>query len=743
MVAILAIAFFISFTMPCFASDARLQEIVVTDKQIIMPTRQIDETVYTGLEVSSKGIALSGTKAQANVYEALSILPAVVFESPDANNLATEQANVRIRGVRGYLGAMTVQGIPNYGANPIGPRAYIYEMANFSSIALYKGAVPASLGTGVGNRGGAIELRPKWASEKFGFEFAQSVGNYGYLKPFLRLDTGKVGEFATQASLAYSYTEQDKTRGVGKIAPRHNVNFTLVQPLGKDYDLKIWGNFNEIRHHNYRPLTYTQTLNPETLKSLDYNPTLTGNARQDYLYYDYNKRYHNNRDLYLSFTAKPVQTLQLNLKPYVSSEKSWIDEGTPNGVQNNPGIQKRIRDIERYGLLAKAQLNVGKHIISAGYHYEVSAMDIYTRNFRIDNVTGALLDRGFGVFAISGNSYIHSPYVKLAGNYDKLRWQAGLKYFEFRESASQGYVTQFIGGTPTLVRAVDLDRQARTYKILAPTAGMSYEFNSSLEGNISIGRNFMRPYAYMPLVNTYNRLRANFQAANITLNDLMQGFKIEQTDTVDIGLKHRSSMFEISPTVFLSKSKNLLVNVANPKVIDNATAQAVNYQQNVGKAKGIGLELCANIFITDSSTLFINPTFNKLTYDGNITYDNRTLFTDNKQVVDVPRFSLTSGLILSYQGFELVPKLRYIGDRYADAEHKEKVSAHMVADLRLSYSTKKVGLFEKLTASLELDNIFNKRYVSVINSMDDAVSGRTTYLAGSPFSIKAMISAGF
>ena len=53
------------------------------------------------------------------------------------------------------MGAMTVAGVPNYGGNPMGPREYLYDMENFENIAVYKGAVPADLGTGVGARGGA------------------------------------------------------------------------------------------------------------------------------------------------------------------------------------------------------------------------------------------------------------------------------------------------------------------------------------------------------------------------------------------------------------------------------------------------------------------------------------------------------------------------------------------------------------------------------------------------------------
>ncbi|WP_353684689.1 Plug domain-containing protein [Thermodesulfovibrio sp. 3907-1M] len=289
----LCIMFVLCLFLPVFAEekDAKLEEIVVTGEKIVVPTKQTGETVYTGTEITTKGIELSGERGKTNVYEAISILPGVVFESVDANNLATEQANIRIRGVRGYLGAMTVEGIPNYGGNPMGPRAYIYDLENFQSIAVYKGAVPADLGSGVGNRGGAIELRPLWAQKEIGLKLSQSIGSFEYKRTYLRFDSGEIKPTDTRFSLSYSFTGQDKWKGPGEIGPRNNLNFTLVQPIGKNIEIKIWGNFNEIKHDKYRFFTYAQTKDLDQYYRLEFNSSITGIPAQDYLYYKFNREY--------------------------------------------------------------------------------------------------------------------------------------------------------------------------------------------------------------------------------------------------------------------------------------------------------------------------------------------------------------------------------------------------------------------------------------------------------------------
>ena len=154
---------------------AQLGEVYVTADKLVTPTKQADESVYTGTAVTAKGIEIQGTKAKMRAHEAIDMLPGVNSESPDGSGLAVEQSSVRLRGVRSSMGALTVEGVPNYGGNPIGPRDYLYDMENMSAISVYKGATPGDIGTGVGSRGGAIVLHPKWSGDKFAAEARPSA----------------------------------------------------------------------------------------------------------------------------------------------------------------------------------------------------------------------------------------------------------------------------------------------------------------------------------------------------------------------------------------------------------------------------------------------------------------------------------------------------------------------------------------------------------------------------------------
>ncbi len=719
--------------------EATLEEIVVTGEKLVVPTMQTGETVYTGSEITRKGIESQGEKARTNIYEAINLLPGVSVESTDPYGLGTEQMNIRIRGVRGYLGAMTVEGVPNYGGNPMGPRAYIYDTENLESIAVYKGAVPGDLGTGVGDRGGAIELRPRWASDKFGFEFSQGAGKFDYLRTHLRFDSGALPTIGTRASISWSYTEADKWKGPGDLGPRNNVNFTLVQPVGDRFEAKFWFNFNKQTMNKYYTLTYNETKDLGRYYRKDFNEILTGIPATDIYYYDYNWESHTNREYFGFIKYKITDGIKITLKPYLSSEDAKIKDGS-SSIQGKPGIQERTRDIERKGVIPEINYDTPNLKVVTGYLFEASDMNIYTENYWI--TPSGLQYRGYGVMATSGTTYINSPYFKISGKLSKLDWQAGIKYFRFKDSDSDGYITKFNpDGTPYLERASDLDRKGKTYDIWLPTGGVAYNFTDNIQAYFSYGKNYIRPYAYMPLINLYNQNRSSFQAAKVTLNDLFEGYDIEKSDNFDLGLRFRSNWFEVSPTLFYAKHKNLLTVVSDPRVIIGG--KPASYQQNVGKATGYGVDLELNFFLRDNFVFFINPTYTHLTYDENISYQGAILDTKDKQVVDTPRWLLKTGLIWKYAGFEAIPSLRYVGKRYGDSEHKEAVSAYPVADLKVSYTKENFWFVKEAKLALEVDNIFDKKYVAVINASDDARAGGTSYLVGSPFTALLTLSLKF
>ncbi|MEZ0329271.1 MAG: TonB-dependent receptor [Dissulfuribacterales bacterium] len=714
------------------AEEIGIGEIYVEAEPILMPVKSVGDSIYTGDGVTRKGMELLGEKGKSSVYETVSMIPGVSVEAADPYGLSAEQKNMRVRGVRGYLSSMTVSGVPNYGGNPMGPRDYIYDLENMETVSLYKGPTPANLGTGVGNRGGAIELEPLWAQKDRKAVLSQSIGSFEYLRSFVRLDSGEIPSTQTRLSASYSNSQMDNWKGPGDTGPRQNANLTAVQPIGDRFQIKMWANYNDTDQDNYRPLTYAETRLLNRNRSLDYLSHLTGDLARDINYFKYNTSSFTNKDIFWIGEFRPTEAITATIKPYFSQEDATIWSGVSGA---KPMVQQRIRDIERRGMIADLTYDIKTFSASIGWLGELSKWDLTSQNYSLTK--NGLQYAGYGALLRGGadDNEVESPYIKIAGKMGDFDMQVGLKYFYYKEPYQVGYVSDKTNPYK-LIRAADLDRTSTDYDIWLPTAGIAYNHSKELQFSARYGKNFIRPYAYMPLVSLYNSNRAVFQKQGIDLNDLFDGYDIETSDNIDIGMRYQGERFDISPTLFFSKHKNLLTTVYDSRV-------NLNYQQNIGEATGYGLEIPANVYLSEYLTFFINPTCTWLTYDDDITYMGKTLHAKDKQVVDVPRFMLKTGAIYKYGDFQFSPIFTYIGKRYGDTEHKEEVSSYWTADMKLDYIRKKVWYADELKVSLELDNIFDKKYISIINASDDSRQGTTSYYAGAPFTAMLSLSLSF
>ncbi len=206
------------------------------------------------------------------------------------------------------------------------------------------------------------------------------------------------------------------------------------------------------------------------------------------------------------------------------------------------------------------------------------------------------------------------------------------------------------------------------------------------------------------------------------------------SDNFEAGARLCLGPVEFLPTLFYAKHKDLLTTVYDPRM-------DLSYRQNVGKATGYGVELRTNVYLNKHFTFFLNPTWMRLTYDEDLTFQGKTFDVKGNQIPDTPEWSIKSGMIFSWNGFEVIPMVRYLGKRYGDASHTESVDAYAVADLKLGYTKKELEFIKALKLSLEFSNIFDKQYVAAVNASDDARAGSTSYAVGTPFA--ALFTVGF
>ena len=736
----------LSFSIDLVAGDDKTDVYVLEDitvmGELIRPTKQTGDSLYTGTSVTKKGIELLGTPAKTSVYNVLDILSGINVESEDPYGLSGK--DIRIRGLKGFYSGMTVEGIPNYGIMPIGARDDIYDMENMESVSLYKGASPADLGTGSGNRGGSIELQLRRPEDKLGVEVGQSFGSKDFIRTFLRIDSGELPT-KTKFFGSYSYTKANKWKGKGDLGPRDHVTLGLNQQFNDVVNIDLFYNFNEIERHFFQPLDYKHADDIDDHFYDHYNNELLSDPDKDVYYYDYNRGKFINRDFMSIIDISIPDKFNLSLKPYYSTEDANFLEGKEGfpvvgygPKKKKPGVLDKIRDLKRYGVIPEIYFDISDFEITAGYWFESNDLEKYVK--RYVTTDDGLEYNGYMYYAKNdGHGEIDSPYVKLSYEFNQFKFQAGLKYFYYKEPASTGYVTD--AETLELKEDPDISLKKMDYDEVLPTFGIGYKFNKDTEMYLNYGKNYMRPYAYVPITSLYVTKRKAFKEANMTLQDIFDDWEMETSDNFDLCFRYKHKYFSIAPVFFYSKHNDLLANIDDPRVINPGDNKPISYYQNVGDATAYGFDLELGLSPSKNLIAYFNPSYTNISFDDDFKRGAEPLKIEGNQLPDTPKWIIKSGLIYTINNLEISPTVKWIDSRYGDALHKEKIDDYAVVDLSLAYTIENLGILRKARVGLELNNLFNEKYVGAIVA-DDMGTG-AEYYAGSPFAAVLTISGKF
>ena len=746
LIIVICYVLFFSLSKVLMAGDEKndvyvLEDIIVTE-ELIRPTRQTGDSLYTGTSVTKKGIELLGTPAKTSVYSALDILSGINVESEDPYGLSGK--DIRIRGAKGFYCGMTVEGIPNYGIMPIGAREDIYDMENMERVSLYKGASPADLGTGSGNRGGSIELQLRRPEDKAGVEVSQSFGSKDFVRTFLRIDSGELPS-KTKFFGSYSYTDADKWKGKGDLGGRDHVTLGLNQLVNDVVNIDLFYNFNEIERHFFKNLDYEQAdnINRDDNFYHHYNNGLTQDPRENVNYYDYNRGKFINRDFMSIIDINILGKFNLSLKPYYSSEDANFWEGKEGfpvvgyTMPKKPGVLNKTRELERYGVIPEMNFDISGFEITAGYWFESHDLEKYVE--RYVSTSHGLEYNGYMYYAKNdGHGKIYSPYAKLSYELNRFKFQAGLKYFYYEEPASTGYISD---AALALKKDPDLSLKETDYDEILPTLGIGYEFTENAKMYLNYGRNYMRPYAYVPVTTLYAMNRQAFKTSGMTLQDIFDDWEMETSDNFDLSFRYSHKYFSIAPLFFYSKHNDLLVSIDDPRIINPKTNKPVTYYQNVGDAVAYGFELELNLYPSENLVFYLNPGYTDMSFDDDLKRGDKILKIKDNQIPDTPEWIIKSGLIYTINNFEISPSVKWIDSRYGDALNKEKIDDYTVVDLNLRYTIDDFWGLREAKLGLELSNLFNERYVGAIIA-DDTGTG-ADYYAAPPFTAIFVMSGKF
>ena len=720
--------------------DKEIEEVVIfaTPTQ---PTKRVGDALSTGTEITQKGIEALGVVANGSIFNLVNIVPSVITQSSDAYGLG--QNVMRVRGVRNLFAGITIEGVPNYGVSPIGPREDVFDKENLGSVSFYKGAIPADVFSASGNRGGSADVSFRRSSKNTGLEFLQSIGSNSFTRSFVRFNTGEhtSGNSKTSAFGSFSFTEADKWKGVGLLANRKNYAFGITHHFNDKLSLELFTNYNYAYRYTFRALTYAQVSDLENNYQLDFNEKLTGNPANDRNYAHYNKGNNRNSTSMAYLNYRPNANHQFTIKPYYAKEDADYSQTATSGSTFQKQDVKR--DFWQLGVIADWKAKYNDFNFGIGYWHETSRYLPNAAAVVSYQITPTGLNKlGYQFYnEIIGNWAINNPYVKIAYQKGGFKAQAGLKYMAYTYPGQNRYLPiSATNNNPKPTPETDMITARKTNAQWLPSAGIGYQFTKNFESYLNYGRGYMRPYSTVE--NTYIAARSAFLAQGMSLQSILDNWVMESSDNVDLGLIFNSKKVKINASLYYGKQNNVLATVFDPRV--NA-----NYAQNAGKITVKGAELESYIELTKGLIFFLNPSYNSVAYDSDIEVRQGTPATKTiipiggKQSPATPKIMVKTGFMYSYKGLNANVFLNHIGERFGDALNNERVADYTLLDSSITYKPTFNKVLKNMTFGIEIKNIANRKYVGIINTNDENQGNAASYLTGFPRTVVGTLGFNF
>jgi iron complex outermembrane receptor protein len=691
----------------------------------------------TKIQVTERGIAAQGPSAAMSPHKAIGLMPSVNQQSVDPSGLAdisNYHESFRFRGVEPTSGGnpgtpVNVENVPVSG-RPGGGVA-IYDMENFESVSIYKGGIPADQAFGLTNIGGKIDMAIKGPGESAGLDLKQTLGSESYSRTYVRFDTGMLST-GSGGFLSFSNTFSDKWKGEGN-AVRTNAMLGLRHETSDRFIIEAHTIYNDAEVNTYRPLSYAQAAALADFHKYDYTTDGT-----DYYYYDYNKSDFEDVSLLANIEYNFSPAARLSVKPYYWQDKGdyWETITTKSGANR---IRNWDIDHDMGGVLTQYSMDVRDTAFSIGwFHLEQerpgppTAMKLYT-------VTdGGLRFDKWQILSAPTKHVQNQPFVSGKHTLGNMTLEGGLKYLDYTMPEIITYAATGIGDVSyrqalELADAVEENASAdeKRFTRLLPNFGASVILSDAVSGYFSYGRNYGLSVKLYPY---FISQKQRFYQAGITLQDLWDGQALEIVDNFDVGLRYITETLYVVPTLYYAKHRNKLA-VYYDDTLDIA------FPATNAEAEAWGFELETGALPMENLSVYASFSYNRFYFSQDLRNSAGGIVpVDGEQVPDAPEIMLSG--ILSYQlgAFTFSPTVKYTGSRYGDVLHKEKIGGQTIFDFDVTCSKAMPALgIKKMDVSLAVNNVFDKEYISIINTSDYQTLG-STYQAGAPMTVYASVS---
>ncbi|KPC34226.1 TonB-dependent receptorTonB-dependent receptor [Pseudomonas syringae pv. cilantro] len=659
--------------------------------------------------------------AGSNPMKVLQRLPGVNFQSSDPLGRELGSQRISLRGFDMHHLGYTLDGVT------LGDMSF----GNFNGLTINRAIIPENIastevaeGTGAlgtastSDLGGTLQFTSANPDKEPGLRLSQTLGSYETTRTFLRADSGQYEGLA--AYVAAENYDADAWKGDSP-QRSHAFNAKITYDFG-EHRVSFYHSQSETKESTIPSLSRSQidrlgykwtNYAPDWQRAVNAaNGIFSGGVTSvsDAVYNSSNLRNDELDILSGSFALSDALLLDTTVYHHHNSGagNSYYPFVYNSGATSVPSnsIRSTFYGIDRTGFQSVLSYYVGDHELQAGMWVQSNknSADRY-----LFDTTGTAPQSG--IVEVSGlprvatiqaqdyNDLTRQFYVRDTWTLldDHLKLEYGAKHV-VTTSTAKGKGSSASGSL-----------EARDNFL--PQIGATYKLDEQTEVFASYAENL----AAFP-----SGTSSPLFTSQTTLNALngFRDLKPETSKTVESGLRHTTQAYTASLAFYGTRFDNRLLAIANCTGI----VICQNGVANVGAVSSRGAELSL-AFTPDPHWRWSNTmTYNRSVYEDNYSSNGTVVAVKGKDVIDAPRWMLSSSLDWQLDHWRAGLQTNYMDKRYYTYTNDSNVDANWVTNANMGYDFGKFGDLKDTTLSLNLVNLFDRRYISTINTDSSAAT---------------------
>ncbi|KAF2079682.1 TonB-dependent receptor [Flavobacterium sharifuzzamanii] len=667
------------FTLLSFAQQQDSTKVNQLDDVLVSAVRVTSKTPVSFSNMDKKEIKYRNLGQDIPVL--MNYMPSVVTTSDAGNGVG--YTGIRVRGSDATRVNVTINGIPYNDAESQG--TFWVNMPDFASsvesLQLQRGVGTST--NGAGAFGASLNLLTDTYARKATGEISSSAGSFNTIKNTVKFSTGLLNDhFEIAGRLSTIKTHGYIDRGSADLKSyflqgTYVGKTTLIKALVFGGTEKTYQSWNGI---DAETLNTNRTFNSAGMYTDD-----AGNVH----FYD-NETDNYNQDHYqLHWSESISDKWSTNLAFHYTKGKGYYENYKEDEPVEGYGPIKPTKTVEddNGNLIPVTDLIRQKWLDN----------DFYGTTFSAKYVTeklNVILGGGW-------NKYEGDHFGKVIWAQYSDQSALGAHYYDDYSSKTDGNVFAKANYQFTEKLSFYGDLQYRNVK---------YKANSAETGLVDDNFNFFNPKAGLNYAfNEKNTLYFSYARANREPNrtDYEGGnVKPEKLNDFELGWRFNSEKFQLNSNLYYMGYKDQLILTGRLDDVGNPI------RANTEKSYRLGFEFDATIALSEKFTL--RPNFT-LSSNKNVDLAVDGEFYGTTKIAYSPE--VIAGNVIVYKPMErlyLALLQKYVGEQYMNNIElpAAKLADYFVNDFNASYEIKPKTIFQSITITALVNNIFDKKYVS-------------------------------